>query len=115
VRIYDQMVVAADKVGGTNRIFPCPTSYAAVNHTVQTSLAWALAVPLTRVLGVTNIDTSLRRPALAFFAPRNPINGGAPTAFVDGLHGHLVARSGIWKVFRVKRAGDARGNACVGT
>ena len=115
VRIYDQMVVAADKVGGTSRIFPCPTSYAAVNHTVQTSLAWALTVPLTRVLPVTNIDTSLRRPALAFFAPRNPINGGAPTAFVDGLHGHLIARSGIWNVFRVKRRGDAPGNACVGT
>lgn len=114
VRIYDQMVAAADEVGGPKRIFPCPTSYAAVNHTVQTSLAWALTVPLTRVLAVTDVDTSLRRPALGFFAPRNPINGGAPTAFVGGLHGHLVARVGIWKVFRVKRAGDARGNACVG-
>jgi hypothetical protein len=114
VRIYDQMVAATDKVGGTGRIFPCATSYAAVNHTVQTSLAWALAVPLTRVLPVTNINTSLRRPAVAFFAPRNPINGGAPTAFVDGLHGHLIARAGIWKVYRVKRAGDAPGNACVG-
>lgn len=114
VRIYDQMVAATDKVGGTKRIFPCRTSYAAVNHTVQTSLAWALTVPLTRVLGVTDVDTSLRRPALAFFAPRNPINGGAPTAFVGGLHGHLIARVGTWKVFRVKRAGDSRGNACVG-
>jgi hypothetical protein len=115
VRIYDQLVAATKRVGPTTRILPCPRSYAAVNHTMQTSLAWALTVPLTRVLTVTNVDSSLRRPALAFFAPRNPINGGAPTAFVGGLHGHLVAHVGIWKVYRVKRAGDARGNACVGS
>jgi hypothetical protein len=115
VRIYNQMVAATKTVGGTTRVFPCPRSYAAVNHTMQSSLAWALAVPLTRVLTVTNIDSSLRRPALAFFAPRNPINGGAPTVFVRGLHAHLIARVGIWKIYRVKRAGDALGNACVGS
>lgn len=115
VRIYDQMVAATKRAGSTTRVFPCPRSYAAVNHTMQTSLAWALTVPLTRVLTVTDVDTSLRRSALAFFAPRNPINGGAPTAFVGGLHARLVARVGIWKIYRVKRAGDASGNVCVGS
>ena len=67
-------MAAAHKSGPTKRVFPCPTSHAAVNHTVQTSLAWALNVPLTRVLGVTDVASSLRRHALAFFAPRNPIN-----------------------------------------
>jgi hypothetical protein len=81
---------------------------------VQTSLAYALTVPLTDVLTVTRTDTSLRQPALAFFAPRNPINGGAPTALVGGLRRRLVARAGIWKVFRVTKAGNRRANACVG-
>lgn len=115
VDIDNRMVAAVDRVGGTQRIFPCPKSYAAVNHTMQTALAWALDVPLTRVLTVTYINTSLRRPALAFFAPRNPINGGAPTAFVHGLHGHLIARSGSWKVFRVTKRHHPAANACVGS
>ena len=114
VSIYNQMVAAVHAAGGTKAVLPCARSYAAVNHTVQTSLAWALGVPLTHVLTVTDIDKSLRRPALAFFAPRNPINGGAPTAFVGGLRGALVARSGVWKVFRVTRPGRMSENACVG-
>ena len=114
VRIYNQMVAAVHRAGGTKKVFPCRTSYAAVNHSVQTSLAYALTVPLTDVLTVTRTDTSLRQPALAFFAPRNPINGGAPTALVGGLRRRLVARAGIWKVFRVTKAGNRRANACVG-
>jgi hypothetical protein len=112
---YNRIVAAVDEVGGTRRVFPCPKSYAAVNHTAQTALAWALDVPLTRVLTVTYIDASLRRPALAFFAPRNPITGGAPTAFVDGLRGQLIGRSGMWKMFRVTRRHDPAADVCVGT
>jgi hypothetical protein len=115
VDIYRQLVAAVHKAGGAGRIFPCQKSYAAVNHTMQTGLAWALSAPLTQVHTVTYINRSLRRPALAFFAPRNPINGGAPTAVVGGLRGHLIARAGIWKVFRVTKAGARRANACVGT
>jgi hypothetical protein len=103
------------RAGATRQVFPCPTRHAAVNHTVQTSLAWALNVPLTRVLTVTDAATSLRRPALAFFAPRNPINGGAPKTFVGRLRGNLIARTGIWKVYRVTRTGDPGANVCVGT
>jgi type II secretory pathway pseudopilin PulG len=113
VSIYNQMVSAVGDAGGTKAVFPCSTSRAAVNHSVQTSLAWALRTPLTHVATVTKVDTTLRRPLLAFFAPRNPINGGAPTKFVFGLRGHVIARAGIWKVIRVTKPGDPR-NACVG-
>ena len=67
------------------------------------------------VLTVTDVDTSLRRPALAFFAPRNPITGGAPTRFVGRLRGTFVTRAGIWKVFRVTKVGNRRANVCVGS
>ncbi|HEY5319059.1 MAG TPA: hypothetical protein VIJ20_13810 [Solirubrobacteraceae bacterium] len=115
VSIYDQMAAAVRAAGGTKAVFPCPMSRAAVNHSVQTGLAWALDVPLTHIYTVTDIDTSLRHPSLAFFAPRNPINGGAPTKLEFGLKGQRIARAGIWKVIRVTRpSGAASINACVG-
>jgi hypothetical protein len=113
VSIYDQMVAAVHKAGGTKAVFPCPTSRAAVNHSVQTGMAWALRAPLTHVLTVTDVDKTLRRPVLAFFAPRNPINGGAPTKLVNGLRGQFITHAGIWKVIRVTKPGDPL-DACVG-
>jgi hypothetical protein len=113
VSIYNQMVAAVHAAGGTKAVFPCPTSRAAVNHSVQTSMAWALGSPLTHVLTVTDKDRTLRRPLLAFFAPRNPINGGAPTKLLYHLHGQVLARAGIWKVIRITKPGDSL-NACVG-
>jgi len=114
VRIYNQMVVAVHKAGGPKAILPCAQSRAAVNHSVQSSMAWVLSVPLTHVLTVTKVDSSLRRPALGFFARRNQINGGAPKKIVGGLRGQLLARVGPWKVIRVTRPGDTVQNACVG-
>ena len=114
VKYYNEMASAVHKAGGTKAVFPCPTSRAAVNHSVQTSLAWALDVPLTRIYTVTDVDTTLRHPSLAFFAPRNKITGGAPKVLEYGLRGRLIARAGIWKVLRVTRPGDAVVNACVG-
>ncbi len=110
----NQLVGAVHAAAGAGTLFPCPTSYAAVNHTMQTSLAWSLGVPLTHVLTVTYVDTSLRRPALAFFAPRNPITGGAPTRLRRRLRGQLITRVGVWKVIRVTRMGNRRANVCVG-
>ena len=115
VRTYDQMVGATRRAGASEDVFPCQRSRAAINHSVQPSLAWALGVPLTQVLGVTRTDRSLHRPALAFFAPGSQITGGAPRTFVDGLRGRVVGRSGIWKVIRVIRGRNASANACVGT
>jgi hypothetical protein len=115
VNIYNSMVSAVHAAGGSQAVLPCPRSRAAINHSVQTSLAWALGVPLTHVYPVTKVDSTLRHPALAFFAPRNRITGGAPTALEYGLRGHVVAQAGFWKVIRVTRpSGDPAVNACVG-
>jgi hypothetical protein len=115
VTIYNQMVSAVHKAGGTKVVFPCKSSRAAVNHSVQTSLAWALDVPLTHIYTVTYINTTLRHPSVAFFAPRNKITGGAPKVLQFGLRGRLIASAGIWKVLRVTRpSGAAAVNACVG-
>ena len=114
VNIYNQMVRAVQKAGGPQAVLPCRTSRAAINHSVATGLSWVLDAPLNRVLPVTKVDTTLRRPALAFFAPRNKITGGAPTALDYGLRGQLLAHVGIWKVIRITKPGDPTQNACVG-
>ena len=113
VKIYNEMVDAVHQAGGYKAVFPCRTSRAAVNHSVQTSLAWALRTPLTHVATVTDKDRSLRRPVLAFFAPRNPINGGAPKTLEFGLRGQLIATAGIWKVIRITQPGNPL-DSCVG-
>jgi hypothetical protein len=113
VSIYNSMVDAVHKAGGNKAVFPCWSSRAAINHSVQPSLAWALGAPLTHIYAVTDLDKTLRHPALAFFAPRNPINGGAPTALDYGLKGQLLAKAGFWKVIRITKPGDPA-DACVG-
>jgi hypothetical protein len=115
VNYYDKLVSAVHAAGGSKAIFPCGAkSFVGVNHTVATSLAWALGVPLTRVLNLTYRESSLHRPALVFEARRNPITGGAPRRFV-GYRAQLIAHVGPWTVYRVTKPGHALENACVGT
>jgi hypothetical protein len=114
VHAYDAMVLAADRLGGVGRMWPCPHSVVAINHTVQPSLAWALDVPLNRIHPVTDRVGSVRHPLLAIFAPRNVVVGGAPRRLKRGLHRHLVLRDGMWRVWRITRRHDARIDACVG-
>lgn len=114
VGFYDTMIAATRRAGGDRRIFPCTTSRAAINHSLQPSLAWALRVPLTRIRPVTRTDSSLKVPALAFYAPTNQITGGRPHQLVAGLHGRLVTRYKRWKIYRVTRADAPALNACVG-
>ncbi len=63
-----QRAVAA--VGGHAGVFPCRTSYAAVNHGVQTAMAWDLHVTLGRV------GTAMRHQGLDFVGPHDAIDGG---------------------------------------
>ena len=39
----DQLSAAVAAVGGHRGVYPCKASFAAVNHGVQTALAWKLA------------------------------------------------------------------------
>ena len=62
----DRAVAAA---GGHHGVFPCLSSFAAVNHGVQTALAWKLHVTLERV------GTSMRAPGVDFIGPHNATDG----------------------------------------
>ena len=114
VHAYATMVRAVDRLGGAGRMWPCPRSVVAINHTVQPSLAWASGVPLNRVHPVTYRVSSVGHPLLAIFAPRNVVVGGAPRRLAPGLHHHFVLREGRWRVWRITRRHDARIDACVG-
>jgi hypothetical protein len=109
VRIDDQLRAAVRAAGGKRRILPCRRSLVTVNHTMQTSLAWTLDVPLT------SVRTTLRRPGVDFVGPHLATIDGAPAPLrIAGGHSSAeVARGGVWRVLRVTQAGSAA-NACAG-
>ncbi|MBV9606391.1 MAG: hypothetical protein JO027_14840 [Solirubrobacterales bacterium] len=103
----DQMKAAVAAVGGHSRVFPCKSSFAAVNHGVQTALAWQLHVTLGRV------GTSMRHQGVMFVGPHDTIDGIAAPVKADLTSRQLLARVGVWRVYRVTRPGsDTR---CVGS
>ncbi len=102
----DELAAAVKAVGGHGAVFPCRRSAAAVNHGVQTALAWQLHVTLERV------GTSLRRPGVDFVGPHDAIDG-EPAPVSPRLSGRsLVGRVGGWRVYRVTAPG--RSAACAG-
>ena len=102
----DQLSSAIAAVGGHRAVFPCRSSFSAVNHGVQTALAWKLHVTLGRV------GTALRKPGVLFVGPHDTIDGG-PAPISAGLRRQLIAHTGAWRVYRVTRPGAATG--CVGS
>jgi hypothetical protein len=102
----DQLSAAAAAVGGHARVFPCHSSFSAVNHAVQTALAWKLHVTLARV------GTSMRHPGVLFVGPHDSIDGGAAAISPRLDRMQLLAHVGAWRVYRVWRAGHS--TRCVG-
>ncbi len=95
VTTLDQLSAAVAAVGGHKGVFPCPSSFAAVNHSVQTALAWKLHVTLGRV------GTSMHAPGVDFIGPRNATDG-APARIDPRLTSvQLLARVGPWRVVRL--------------
>jgi hypothetical protein len=107
VQTLDQLSAAVRAVGGHQGVFPCRSSFSAVNHGVQTALAWKLHVTLGRV------GTSLRKPGVVFIGPHNTIDGGPAPITVTPRAEQTVARVGGWTVVRVTRPG--RSSRCVGS
>jgi hypothetical protein len=105
----DSLDRAVAAVGGHTGIFPCKDvtqSYAAINHSLQTALAWKLHSTLERV------GTVMRYPGVSFVGPHDSIDGGP--AALNPYFNRVVflKRVGVWRVYRVYRAGqDMR---CVG-
>jgi hypothetical protein len=107
VRILNQLSDTVAAVGGHQSVLPCYSSFAAVNHSVQTALAWKLHTTLERV------GTSMRAPGLDFIGPHNGTDG-APAAVDPRLtHAQTIAQVGVWRVVRLT---DPRlpSSACVG-
>jgi hypothetical protein len=102
----DQLSAAVVAVGGHHAVYPCHSSFTAVNHSVQTALAWKLHVTLGRV------GTSMRHQGLMFVGPHDSIDGGAPRIDHRLTQRQLLARVGVWRVYRMTSPGaDTR---CVG-
>jgi hypothetical protein len=102
----DQMTAAVAAVGGHDAVYPCRSSFAAVNHGVQTALAWKLHVTLEKV------GTSMRYPGVMFVGPHDSIDGGPPAINPYFNRVQFLAQAGAWKMYRVYRAGHPTG--CVG-
>ena len=89
-------------------MFPCRSSFAAVNHGVQTALAWKLHVTLERV------GTSMRAPGVDFVGPHNATDG-APAPVDPRLTRHEhIADVGGWRVVRLTDPVLHHSTACVG-
>jgi hypothetical protein len=99
--------LAVAAAGGHRGVFPCFSSFAGVNHGVQTALAWKLHVPLERV------GTSMREPGLDFIGPHNATDGQAAPVDPRLTRHETIAKVAGWRVVRLT---DPRlhSTACVG-
>jgi hypothetical protein len=109
VTILNQLSDAVKAVGGKAKVLPCKTSAVAINHGVQTALAWKLYTDMTRV------GTSLRAPGVAFVGPHNSIDGGPAPVDPRLTHAQLLATVGVWKVYRYTDPNPAIPSDCAGT
>ena len=103
----DQLSAAVAAVGGHARVFPCKSSFSAVNHGVQTALAWKLHVTLGRV------GTSMRHQGVMFVGPHDTIDGIAAAINPHLTQRRLLARVGAWSVYRMTKPGADQ--SCVGS
>jgi hypothetical protein len=102
----NQMTAAVAAVGGHDGVFPCKSSFAAVNHSVQTALAYKLHVTLGRV------GTTMRHQGVMFVGPHDSIDGIAPPIAHSLTQRQLIATVGAFKIYRMTAPGaDTR---CVG-
>ncbi len=101
-----QLSAAVAAVGGHDGVYPCHTSFASVNHSVQTALAWQLHVTLGRV------GTSMRHQGVMFVGPQDSIDGVRPRVSPKLTQVQLIAHVGVWRVYRVTAPGA--NTRCVG-
>jgi hypothetical protein len=102
-----QLSAAVAAAGGHRGVYPCRSSFAAVNHSVQTALAWKLHVTLGRV------GTSMRHQGLMFLGPHDSIDGGPPRIDPRLTQRQLIASAGRWRVYRMTAPGA--NTRCVGS
>jgi hypothetical protein len=106
VTTSNQMTKVAAAAGGRSGVFPCKTSFAAVNHGVQSEMAWKLKVPLERV------GTRMSAPGVDFIGPHNSVTGSAAPVDPRLTHHQVLARVAGWVVVRQTTPGLSQ--ACDG-
>jgi hypothetical protein len=94
VTTSNQMTKVAAAVGGRNGVFPCKTSFSAVNHGVQSEMAWKLRVPLERV------GTRMTQPGVDFIGPHNSVTGSAAPVDPRLTRHEVLARVDGWLAVR---------------
>jgi hypothetical protein len=102
----NQLSDAVAAAGYHAAVYPCHSSFAAVNHGVQTALAWKLHVTLERV------GTSMRHQGVMFVGPWDSIDGGPPDVNPLLTSKQLIAKSGPWSIYKMTQPGHD--NPCVG-
>jgi hypothetical protein len=107
VTILDQLSGAVAAVGGHRAVLPCRSSFVAVNHSVQTALAWKLHTTLERV------GTSMRAPGVDFIGPHNGTDGAPARVDPRLTHHQPIGHFGVWRVVRLTDP-RLRSTACVG-
>jgi hypothetical protein len=108
VSALDQLSQAVAAVGGHDGVFPCHSSFAAVNHSVQTALAWKLHVTLGRV------GTSMHAPGVDFIGPHDATDGAPARVDPRLTSAQLLARVGRWRVVRLTDPLVPKLDPCVG-
>jgi hypothetical protein len=88
----DQLSQAVAAVGGHDAVYPCKTSFAAVNHSVQTALAWKLHVTLERV------GTVMSAPGVDFIGPHDATDGGPAPVDPRLTRSKPLGGAGVWRV-----------------
>jgi hypothetical protein len=107
------LFAAVDRLGGRRKLFVCPLSYVAINHTAASMLAWKLKVRLVRVHPV------MVSQGYVFVGPHVSDLGHPPPILSHGIDRiRLVTTSGAWKVYAVSRARTSQhgqaGSLCPG-
>jgi hypothetical protein len=92
----DRVIAVA---GGRQAILPCRSSFVAINHSVQSAMAWKLHVTLERV------GTRMTQPGLDFIGPHNSIDGGQARVDPRLTTHRTVASTGGWRVVRLTTPG----------
>jgi len=92
VWLLNELTRAVTAAGGHNGVLPCLSSFAAVNHSAQTALAWKLNVALDR------IGTSMRAPGVDFIGPHSAQTGGPAVVDPRLTRSRLITVVGPWKV-----------------
>jgi hypothetical protein len=90
-----QLSAAVKAVGGHDAVYPCKTSFAAVNHGMQTALAWKLHVTLEKV------GTGMRAPGVDFIGPHNGADGEAAAVDHRLTREKALGQSGPWRVVQL--------------